>query len=163
MTGPLDALDPGPDGEYPNWPRDESGGTRMSTGLHVQRDLHGRIWTVDLTPTDADGTAIEPPTAKTYVTVHGPYGGREPRSAPFRSRLERRAKPHTNPRLRRPPTTTPSRTRWLGVEHDPTTVRWPGEVPHVRGAGGLWGILLPPSPRPKSRPGAAGCGKPPEI
>ncbi len=67
----VDALDPGPDGTYPYWPRDAAGrpltshstaqeedaGTYMPTGLHRQ---DGRL--LDLTPTGPDGQPITPPT-----------------------------------------------------------------------------------------------------
>ncbi len=68
-----DALDPGPEGNYPNWPRrpdgrpagigllattpeEEAAEQRMPTGVHRQ---DGRL--VDLTPRDADGNPIVPP------------------------------------------------------------------------------------------------------
>ena len=55
-----DALDPGPEGDYPYWPRDEEDGTRMPTGTSIHLDAHGRRWTVDLTPRDSDGQPIVP-------------------------------------------------------------------------------------------------------
>lgn len=55
-----DALDPGPNGDYPYWPR-EGDPTRMPTGLHEQPTPDGRTVTVDLTPYHPDGTPIEPP------------------------------------------------------------------------------------------------------
>jgi hypothetical protein len=65
-----DALDPGPDGSYPHFPRDAAGrpltsvtdakaegaGTYRPTGLHRHGD---RL--LDLTPTGADGEPITPP------------------------------------------------------------------------------------------------------
>ncbi len=60
-----DALDPGPNGDYPHWPRKADGSpdkTRMPTGLRRQRTPDGRVVTVDLTPRHADGTPIVPPT-----------------------------------------------------------------------------------------------------
>lgn len=67
----VDALDPGPNGDYPYFPRDAEGrpltshaqakaedaGTYMPTGLHRQG---GRL--LDLTPRTPDGQPIEPPT-----------------------------------------------------------------------------------------------------
>jgi hypothetical protein len=55
-----DALDPGPDGTFPYWPR-EGDETRMPTGTSIHLDVHGRTWNVDLTPTDGDGVPIVPP------------------------------------------------------------------------------------------------------
>lgn len=66
-----DALDPGPDGSYPFWPRDAAGrpltsdtdaqaagaGTYMPTGVRQHGD---RL--LDLTPTGPDGQPITPPT-----------------------------------------------------------------------------------------------------
>ena len=65
-----DALDPGPDGTYPAWPRDpvmgqpELGpGTRMPSGETWQRTPDGRLVRIDVTPTnDPSGTPIVPPT-----------------------------------------------------------------------------------------------------
>lgn len=56
-----DALDPGPNGDYPYWPRDSSAGTRMPTGVEQQRTPDGRTVNVDLTKTDANGQPIQPP------------------------------------------------------------------------------------------------------
>ena len=60
-----DALDPGPDGTYPYWPRDAKGRPiigpgddgPMPTGLTRQ---DGRL--IDLTLRHPDGTPIVPPT-----------------------------------------------------------------------------------------------------
>jgi len=57
---PRDAFEPGPNGDYPAWPRRPDGTpdpARMPTGLHVQ---HGVL--VDVTPRDPDGIEIVPPT-----------------------------------------------------------------------------------------------------
>lgn len=68
-----DALDPGPNGDYPYWPRRPDGRPagiglpattpeeiaaeqRMPTGLHRQGGV-----LVDLTPRDAEGNPIIPP------------------------------------------------------------------------------------------------------
>lgn len=59
-----DALDPGPDGNYPNWPRRPDGTLdpeRMPTGVHHQLTPDGHEVLVDLTPRDADGNPIVPP------------------------------------------------------------------------------------------------------
>ena len=56
-----DALDPGPDGTYPYWPRKPDGSwdeERMPTGIHFGRKPKGRL---DLTPRHRDGTPIVPP------------------------------------------------------------------------------------------------------
>jgi len=58
-----DALDPGPDGSYPWWPRRPDGSLdeeRMPTGIHRQLTPDGRVVLVDLTPRDADGNPITP-------------------------------------------------------------------------------------------------------
>lgn len=55
-----DALDPGPDGSYPYWPRRADGSwdtQRMPTGVS---QTPGGV-PVDLTPRHADGTPIVPP------------------------------------------------------------------------------------------------------
>lgn len=60
-----DALDPGPDGTYPWWPRNPDGtwdAVRMPTGVHRQRDrATGETILIDLTPRHPDGTPIIPP------------------------------------------------------------------------------------------------------
>jgi hypothetical protein len=61
-----DALDPGPDGSYPHWPRKPDGTSdrvRMPTGKHRQKvkGTHRRV-VVDLTMRHPDGTPIVPPT-----------------------------------------------------------------------------------------------------
>ncbi len=59
-----DALDPGPDGSYPNMPRNPDGTIdreRMPTGLHWQTTPDGRRVLIDLTPRDADGNPITLP------------------------------------------------------------------------------------------------------
>lgn len=67
----VDALDPGPNGDYPYFPRDTEGkpltshsqaktedaGTYRPTGLHTENGV-----LLDLTPTGPDGQPIEPPT-----------------------------------------------------------------------------------------------------
>lgn len=62
---PRDALDPGPDGTYPAWPRKPDGTSdpvRMPTGVHPQRTPKGRVVDVDLTPRDNEtGEPIVPP------------------------------------------------------------------------------------------------------
>jgi hypothetical protein len=60
-----DALDPGPLGNYPNWPRRPDGSpdpARMPTGMHKQRLKNGDVVDVDLTPRDPSGEPIVPPT-----------------------------------------------------------------------------------------------------
>lgn len=62
---PNDALDPGPDGSYPHWPRLADGTPdpeRMPTGERWHRTPDGRLVRVDLTPRHPDGTPINPPT-----------------------------------------------------------------------------------------------------
>ncbi len=59
-----DALEPGPDGSYPNWPRKPDGSLdeeRMPTGLHWQVTPDGRRVLIDLTPRDTNGNPISPP------------------------------------------------------------------------------------------------------
>ena len=72
-----DALDPGPDGDYPYFPRDahgrpiwsESGADNPEGGTHMPRSNQrmrasgtaGRLILVDLTPRLPDGTEIAPP------------------------------------------------------------------------------------------------------
>jgi hypothetical protein len=74
----VDALDPGPNGDYPYWPRDDQGrplnteaaakavdsGTYMPHGneLSARRDRAGYRQVHDLTPHKPDGTPIAPPT-----------------------------------------------------------------------------------------------------
>lgn len=69
-----DALDPGPGGNYPFWPRLPDGSPdpeRMPTGKHPHRPGRGkgtgrrrpaRPVVVDVTPRHPDGTPIVPPT-----------------------------------------------------------------------------------------------------
>lgn len=73
----VDALDPGPDGNYSYFPRDaegnpvwsdgprgsQEGGTLMPRGIQLMRDPAnpGRLVVVDVTPRLADGTVIDPP------------------------------------------------------------------------------------------------------
>lgn len=61
-----DALDPGPDGSYPNWPRLPDGSpdpARMPRGLRWQWSKDRRRWVrIDVTPRDPDGNEIHPPT-----------------------------------------------------------------------------------------------------
>lgn len=57
----VDALDPGPDGDYPFWPRDDSAGTYMPTGTTRHATPDGRrSWLVDLTKYDESGNPIDP-------------------------------------------------------------------------------------------------------
>ena len=59
-----DALDPGPDGDYPYWPRRPDGSPdpeRMPTDPHWQRTPTGELVLVDLTPRHRDGAPITPP------------------------------------------------------------------------------------------------------
>ena len=66
----VDAYDPGPNGDYPYWPRLADGSPdpeRMPTGMHWQLVSGGRrparYVLVDMTPrTSPDGTPISPPT-----------------------------------------------------------------------------------------------------
>lgn len=55
-----DALDPGPNGDYPYWPRDSQAGTRMPTGVQQHRTPDGQVVAVDVTKTDSNGQPIEP-------------------------------------------------------------------------------------------------------
>lgn len=73
----VDTLDPGPDGDYPYFPRNvkghlvwsdapgasQEGGTVMPRGIQVMRDPAnpGRLIVVDVTPRLPDGAAIDPP------------------------------------------------------------------------------------------------------
>lgn len=61
-----DALDPGANNDYPYAPRTADGSldlARWPTGVHPHRDPEtGRIVLVDVTPRDATGTPIVPPT-----------------------------------------------------------------------------------------------------
>lgn len=74
----VDALDPGPNGDYPYFPRDAKGrpawadsptgspavneGAPMPRGVQQMRaPSTGRLVAVDLTPRLPDGTAIDPP------------------------------------------------------------------------------------------------------
>lgn len=62
-----DALDPGPDGSYPHWPRRPDGsleagpGTRMPTGTVRHRTKDGRVVLVDVTPTNTPDGRLDPP------------------------------------------------------------------------------------------------------
>lgn len=61
---PNDAIDPGPDGVYPHWPRKPDGSwdeERMPTGEHWQLMPDGTYTRVDLTPRDGAGEPIVPP------------------------------------------------------------------------------------------------------
>jgi hypothetical protein len=74
----VDAYDPGPNGDYPYWPRDAEGrplntqpdaeaagsGTYMPHGKSVstERDRLGHPKVYDVTPRTPDGTPIDPPT-----------------------------------------------------------------------------------------------------
>ncbi|MFE4417695.1 hypothetical protein [Streptomyces sp. NPDC056817] len=71
----IDALDPGPNGDYPHFPRLPDGspawsdlcsadyhGSRMPRGVHRMWDPARREWLVyDVTPRDASGNPINPP------------------------------------------------------------------------------------------------------
>lgn len=73
----VDALDPGPDGDYPYFPRDAEGipvwldtaGESMSSGTAMPRGIQrmrnpadpGRLVVVDITPRMPDGSPINPP------------------------------------------------------------------------------------------------------
>jgi hypothetical protein len=58
-----DALDPGPLGNYPHWPRRPDGSldpARMPTGItRVRRG--GKVYVIDQTPRTPTGEPIEPP------------------------------------------------------------------------------------------------------
>jgi len=59
-----DALDPGPLGDYPWWPRNAEGSwdtERMPTGERLQRTPDGGVVRIDVTPRHPDGTPIVPP------------------------------------------------------------------------------------------------------
>jgi hypothetical protein len=58
-----DALDPGPGGDYPHWPRKPDGSTddkRMPRGARKTRLADGRVVVLDPAPGDADGTYAGP-------------------------------------------------------------------------------------------------------
>ncbi|MFG2906223.1 hypothetical protein ACGF13_14285 [Kitasatospora sp. NPDC048286] len=75
----VDALDPGPDGTYPYFPRDAkgrpiwsdaptglppvNGGAPMPRGVQYMRDPRrpGRLLAIDVTPRKPDGSPINPP------------------------------------------------------------------------------------------------------
>ncbi len=63
----VDALDPGPSGDYPNLPRNPDGTLdteRMPTGLRRQLTPNGRVVLVDVEPTLPDGrrpSEVPPP------------------------------------------------------------------------------------------------------
>lgn len=59
-----DALWPGPNNDYPNWPRRADGSPdpeRMPSGLHWQRGPDGDRVLVDVTSRHPDGSPIVPP------------------------------------------------------------------------------------------------------
>ncbi len=62
-----DALDPGPDGDYPHWPRNPDGTTdeeRMPSGprrSRTRRDAAGNPVVVDPAPGNPDGSRAGPP------------------------------------------------------------------------------------------------------
>lgn len=64
---PLDALDPGPNGEYPHWPRLADGSwdkVRMPAGeTYHRRKSDGKVFKVDVTPT-ANAERVTPPDLK---------------------------------------------------------------------------------------------------
>jgi len=65
-----DALEEGPDGTFPNWPRRADGSldpARMPTGTHRQKTTTGEVVVVDVTPRfpvdhPRAGEPIDPPT-----------------------------------------------------------------------------------------------------
>lgn len=65
----IDALDPGPNGDYPYLPRNPDGTLdteRMPVGKREQRTPDGRVVLIDVEPTVADGrkvSEIPPPGA----------------------------------------------------------------------------------------------------
>lgn len=84
-----DALDPGPNGDYPYFPRDAlgrpvwsdtpdplpvvNGGAPMPRGVRRQRSPGGDPVVIDVTPTGPDGLPIDPP-----VTPRGEADASEP-------------------------------------------------------------------------------------
>lgn len=61
-----DAYEPGPNGDYPAWPRNPDGTTdreRMPTGTRTltRTDRLGNPIVIDVTPRNPDGTPIVPP------------------------------------------------------------------------------------------------------
>jgi len=61
---PEDALDPGPNGDWPLWPRRPDGTPdpeRMPSGRRWQRDPRGEWHLIDLTPRHPHGPPIVPP------------------------------------------------------------------------------------------------------
>ena len=62
---PNDALDPGPNGDFPFWPRTVDGDwdtVRMPTGeIRQKSTVDGRVRLLDVTPRGTDGTPIVPP------------------------------------------------------------------------------------------------------
>lgn len=57
----VDALDPGPDGTYPNLPRNPDGTldtARMPIGIRRQVTPDGRVVTIDVEPTLPDGRRV---------------------------------------------------------------------------------------------------------
>jgi hypothetical protein len=65
----VDALDPGPNGDYPYLPRNPDGTLdteRMPVGLRTQRTPDGEVVLIDVEPTGPDGrrpSDIPPPGA----------------------------------------------------------------------------------------------------
>lgn len=54
----IDALDPGPNGDYPNLPRNPDGSLdteRMPVGRRQQRTPSGEVVLIDVEPTGPDG------------------------------------------------------------------------------------------------------------
>jgi hypothetical protein len=49
---------PGPDGSYPNYPRDKDGYPIKRGGVQRHRTADGRVITIDTTPHTPDGTPI---------------------------------------------------------------------------------------------------------
>ncbi len=57
----IDALDPGPNGDYPYLPRNADGTlntTLMPVGMRKQRTPSGAVVSIDITPTVADGRRV---------------------------------------------------------------------------------------------------------
>lgn len=73
----VDALDPGPNGDYPYFPRDAlgrpvwsdtpdplrvvNGGAPMPRGIRRQRSVDDGLALIDVTPMGTDGLPIDPP------------------------------------------------------------------------------------------------------
>lgn len=80
----VDALDPGPNGDYPYFPRDAeagpmwgdtpsplpvvNGGAPMPRGIRRQRSVGGDLVVIDMTPIGPDGLPVDPPVIRPGVT-----------------------------------------------------------------------------------------------